>query len=243
MNSFPWRKYLKHILGKRDRDIRGEIDQQLLHQIVHLIDTCHGISPDTPLNKMTFVVFDTETTGFHPHAGDEVIEMGAVKIINGEIRYDQTFHSYVNPRKEIPEAVTAITGINVDKVRHAPILLEAVKEFLIFIRNVPLVGHCIHFDIQFLNFKLRKTCRRKISNPVIDTLSLASMVHPTMGNYTLDELLDFYHIPNKNRHTALADAIMTAQLFIKLIQKLQQNRIKTLRDLTDEIFHMQRFPS
>lgn len=190
-----------------------------------------------PLDKIRFVVLDTETTGLHPTRGDEVISLGAVVVQGGRIREEETFHQMVNPGRDIPQVVTELTGITKEMVLDAPKLLPVLRDFLEFARGSILVGHTLHFDLAFLNLKL-KQCGSRIDRPSLDTHDLSFLVDPAARNRSLDGLLVAGGIPVTNRHTALGDAILTGKLLLAYFDQLAKCNILTLQDL-ELIFQQQ----
>jgi DNA polymerase-3 subunit epsilon len=189
------------------------------------------LDPDTPLHKLRFVVLDTETTGFAPYGGDEVIEIGAVTVENGRPHPEQIFRRLVNPGRAIPIEVCALTGITPEQVAEADDLCTVLLEFLPFLDDACLIGHHLGFDLEFLNLKLRRFCGQTIRNPGFDTLNVAKALYPHLGSYSLDALLSAHGIEPAGRHTALGDAWLTARLFSMQLELLDVMRIKTLGEL------------
>ncbi|WP_286886932.1 3'-5' exonuclease [Aneurinibacillus sp. UBA3580] len=236
--SFPLGKYLKHITTSWYKE-KLPLDPQLIQEVQSMCESVQQHNyPDRHLRNMRFVVFDTETTGFHPYAGDEIISIGAVVIQNGQIQESEFFHEYIHPGKPIPPIVTEITGITDEDVQEAPLPLPVLHKFLRFVDDSYLVAHCADFDINFLNSKLRKLCKAKIHNPVIDTMTLAYHLLPTNQSYGLDTLLQQYKIEVEGRHTALGDAFMTAELYLAFIEELERRGIHTLHSLENYIKSM-----
>ncbi|MFT9849328.1 3'-5' exonuclease [Aneurinibacillus sp. REN35] len=238
MYPFPLSKYIKHITTNWYKE-KPILDPELIQNVKEMTDSIrHRTYPDRHLRSMRFVVFDTETTGFHPFAGDEIISIGAVIIQNGQIHESEYFHEYIHPNKPIPPIVTEITGITNDDVKDSPPALPVLHKFLTFIHDSYLVAHCADFDMNFLNSRLKKLCRTKLYNPVIDTMTLAYHLLPTNASYGLDTLLDQHNIEIKERHTALGDALMTAQLFLMFIEELERRGVHTLHELESYIKSM-----
>jgi DNA polymerase-3 subunit epsilon len=184
-----------------------------------------------PLQTSRYVVFDTETTGFFPYNGDEIIAVGGVVIENGRICEEQTFHELVNPFRSIPPAVTDITGINGRMVADKPGICAVINSFLDFIGDGILVAHNADFDMAFLNIKLNWYTQKEICNPVIDTYKLSRALLPELPSHDLDSLLRANQIPSQGRHTALGDSLMTARLFKNFLDELAERRIETLKQL------------
>ncbi|WP_339060299.1 exonuclease domain-containing protein [Tepidibacillus marianensis] len=184
------------------------------------------IHPDHQLKDLEYIVFDTETTGFHPYAGDEIISIGAVKITAGEIT--ETFHTYINPLRPVPPEIQTLTGITDQRLEDQPLLLEGLYEFLQFAYQSYLIAHSADFDLHFLNIALKKNLGLKIKHPIIDTMNIAYHLHPRWDSHSLDLLLQYYQIPIMDRHDALGDAKMTAKLFHCLLKKLEERGITTV---------------
>ncbi|MEW6459375.1 MAG: exonuclease domain-containing protein [Bacillota bacterium] len=189
------------------------------------------LDPDTPLSKLRFVVVDTETTGFEPAGGDEVIALGAVVVENGRPCPEQTFHRLVNPGRPIPPLVTALTGIADEVVAGEEDLVAVLQGFLPFLGSACLVGHHVAFDLQFLNFKLREFSGANIHNPVLDTAVIARALYPTLKYFSLDTLLAVHGIEPAGRHTALGDAWLTARLLELQLELLEMMRITKVAGL------------
>lgn len=160
----------------------------------------------------SFVCLDFETTGLSG-SRDQVTEIGAVKVIDGEVV--QRFSTLVNPGRPIPPNVVALTGISNDMVEDHPRIHEVLPLFLGFLGELPLVCHNAKFDCKFLERDLLKM-ERIIENPVDDTLRLARIVCPGLPSYKLSYLTDYFSIPQQDAHRAWCDAEATALLYLQL---------------------------
>lgn len=190
-----------------------------------------SVDLDKPLWENRFVVFDTETTGFYPYNGDEIIAIGAVVIENGTIQPQQAFEELVNPYRSIPPSVTQLTGICDDMVKDKRGICSVLNDFLDFIGNSVLVAHNAGFDTAFINIKLNWYSKTEISNPVLDTYKIAQALYPELPSFDLDSLLKTFSIPAAGRHSAFADSMMTAQLFLRFLEELKQRKIETVKQL------------
>ncbi|MFZ5650496.1 MAG: PolC-type DNA polymerase III [Bacillota bacterium] len=181
------------------------------------------------LRDLRIVVLDTETTGLKPHAGDEIISIGACVVKDGKI-LAENFHKLVNPMRSIPRFITELTGISDEMVADAPDFCPVVCEFLDYLKDSVLVGHSIDFDINFLNYKL-KPYSLKICNFNFDTGMISRALYPQLKIHTLDSILSSMGIIPEGRHTALGDALLTANVFINFLNRLEEMKIRTFFDL------------
>ncbi|MEO1201726.1 MAG: exonuclease domain-containing protein [Pseudomonadota bacterium] len=186
---------------------------------------------DAPLRKLTYVVFDTETTGLSPSDGDEIISIAGVRIVNGRVLRGEIFDSFVNPRRNIPGVSTKIHGITNAMVADAPPVEVVLPRFQAFAKDAILVAHNAAFDMKFLALK-EESCGARFDHPVLDTVLLAALVHGNQDSLTLDALAERYEIdlPAGERHTALGDSLATAEVLLRLIDVLRSAQIRTLRD-------------
>lgn len=173
------------------------------------------------LKNNNFIVFDTETTGFAPNIiYGKIIEIGAVKIINGEIV--DRFSTFINPGKiygkqqKIPKKIVEVTSITDDDVKDAPEIYEVMKNFNNFIGNDSvLVAHNAKFDIRFLNFWLNEQCKFHEADSYICTMELDKILFPDAENHKLCSCIERFGIKNEHAHRAVDDAEATAKLFLK----------------------------
>lgn len=186
---------------------------------------------DTPLHEIEFVVFDLETTGFFVNQGDEIISFGGVGVRGGQIIEEEQFHTLTNPNRLIPAHIEKLTGISNEMAVQAPSLIDSLRDFFQFVQRRVLIAHGTGHDKQFLNNALWKTSRTTLTHRVLDTMMIAKWLEPTRTNFELDELLLKYGVPITNRHHALEDAIMTAELWGKFIAIMQERQVITLGDL------------
>lgn len=192
---------------------------------------------DVTLSNMESVVFDLETTGFSPYNGDEIISIGAVVMVGGEVKEEDTFHSIVNPKRAIPENIEQLTGITNDMAADAPDLIDALRNFLEFVQQRVLIAHGSGHDKHFLNSALWRTSKVNLSHRLLDTMMVAKWLHPKQPNYGLDSLLKSYEVPITKRHDALEDSLMTARLWSKMVDTIKARDISTLGDLYAHLSH------
>jgi DNA polymerase-3 subunit epsilon len=178
------------------------------------------------LTDVTYTVFDTETTGLNP-AQDEIINIGAVRIVNGRLLRQEVIDYLIDPRRAIPAVATSVHGITNEMVRGRPAIDETLPRFARFAEETVLVAHNAAFDMRMLQNCEAATGVRFI-NPVLDTLLLSAVVHPDETDHSLEAIARRLGIDVMGRHTALGDAIVTAEVFLGLIRLLADQGITTL---------------
>ena len=187
---------------------------------------------DIPLNKLTFVAFDTETTGLNPSDGDEIIQIGAIRGVNGRILYNETVDQLVDPQRHLPKIATEITGITPEMLIDQPLIDPTLQQFHQFVDKAVLVAHNAAFDMRFLELR-EKSSGVQFQNPVLDTLLLSSIVHPNQQSHSLDAIAERMNLTIVGRHTGLGDAIVTAEIMVRLIPLLEAQGIKTLGEAVE----------
>lgn len=175
----------------------------------------------------SFVVFDIETTGFGP-VKDKIIEIGAVKVVNGAI-VDQ-FSTFINPEIPIPYEIEQLTGIKDEMVMDYPTIDVILPDFLKFCEGCALVAHNASFDVSFIT---KKSEELGIENDftVIDTVGLARILLPDLSRYKLNVVAKALNISLENHHRAVDDAGATAEIFIKFVEMLKQQGIHNIDEI------------
>ncbi|MBA4261472.1 MAG: DNA polymerase III subunit epsilon [Comamonadaceae bacterium] len=182
---------------------------------------------DWRLSELTYTVFDTETTGLSPSQGDEIIQIGAARIVNNKLLRQECFEQLVDPQRSIPEASIPIHGIRPEMVRGQPTIAQVLPAFHAFAQDTVLVAHNAAFDMRFLQLKEQQT-GAVFDHPVLDTLLLSAVVHPNQDSHRLEAIAERFNVTVIGRHTALGDAMVTAEVFMKLIPLLAEKGIHTL---------------
>lgn len=222
--SFPWRREPHPLLIENKERFKG-------------------FSQSRPLSEYTFVVCDTELTGLKKRR-DEIVSIGAVKIVNLQIELDETFHQYIRPQNLAHTDSTLVHRITPEQLRAMPPIDEVLPEFIRFCGDALLVGHYVALDMTFLNNATRKVLGGTISNPSIDTMRMAMGYKEAQfmecyghcklsTSYNLNDLSQEFNLPEFKPHDALEDALQTAYLFLYLVKKMKQGRIRTLKELYD----------
>ena len=186
---------------------------------------------DLPLMESTYVVFDTETTGFNAAGGDQMIEIGAVKICQGNIidRFDEL----IDPKKHIPDKITELTCITDEMVKGKDDEETVTKRFLEWIGDLPMVAHNAKFDISFIEMAMKKYNLGEFTNTVVDTLELSRALDQGYSRHSLSALVKRYNVTwdEDAHHRADYDAEGTAQVYHKMMQKLTSQNFNTIKDL------------
>ena len=179
------------------------------------------------LSELSYTVFDTETTGLNPSEGDEIIQIGALRIVNGRLLRQECFEQLVDPRRPLDRASAAIHGIRPEALAGQPTILEVLPVFHAFARDTVLVAHNAAFDMRFLQLK-EVASGLRFEQPVLDTLLLSAWLQPNQESHRLEAIAERMGVAVTGRHTALGDAIVTAEVFLRQIALLQAKGVHTL---------------
>ena len=186
----------------------------------------------TPVERLSFIVFDMETTGFDIAGEDRLLEIGAVYVDNLEVT-DEIYHTYVNPKRNIPDIITELTGIDDTKVKAAPEAKVAIDELFTFITNYRcnfLVGHFMSFDLSVIEHELKRANCSCSKPKGIDTLDLLQLLNICIQDKDLEDFANEFGITSIGRHTASGDATTTAYLACQLLTRLKR-RYRTWGEL------------
>lgn len=184
------------------------------------------------LTELTCTVFDTETTGLDPKGGDEIISIGAVRIVNGRLLHFEYFDRLIDPKRQIPWRSTQVHGIDPKMLNGQPTIIKVLPLFHQFAEDTILIAHNAAFDMRMLQLKEASTGVR-FSNPVLDTMLLSAVVHPGHKTHNLEQIAERVGVTIVGRHTALGDAIATGEIFLKLVPLLNSQGITTLKQARD----------
>jgi DNA polymerase-3 subunit epsilon len=187
-----------------------------------------SIDLDRKLSELTYTVFDTETTGLEPSKGDEIIQVGAARIVNNRLLRQEIFDQLVDPECPLKPESIPIHGITEDMVRGQPNIDLVLPAFHEFCEDTVLIAHNAAFDMRFLQLKEERTGIR-FTQPVLDTLLLSAVIHPNQESHKLDVILERLGVHIESRHNALGDALATAEVFLKMVPLLEEMGIVTVR--------------
>ena len=191
---------------------------------------------DTPLDQLTCVVFDTETTGLLPQQGDEIVQIAAVRLVNGRRVEGEVFDTLVNPGRPIPPGSTEVHGITDAMVAGAEGVAEVLPRFHRFAEGAVLIAHNAPFDMTFLRRREGELGLR-FDNPILDTVLLSAVIWGQSDVHSLDALTHRLGItiPEEARHTAIGDTMATAEAFLKLVPMLQARGLTTFGEVLAEV--------
>lgn len=190
----------------------------------------------TRLSDLTYVVFDTETTGLLPAQGDEIVQIAAVRIVNGRRVEGEVFDTLVNPGRPIPSSSTEVHGITEAMVREAPAMADVGRAFHRFAQGAVLIAHNAPFDMEFLR-RHEPAIGARFDHPILDTVLLSAVVFGQHEVHSLDALSHRLGItiPEEARHTALGDTVATADAFLKMLPMLQARGFDTFGAVLAEV--------
>lgn len=213
---------LRNLLGNLRRLVR----KRKLPDDPHLAALCEEFRHHNkkqilakPIEESRFVIIDTETTGFHVYAGDEMVSIAMLEY-KGLSATGREYLQLINPERPIPQESTAIHGINDNDVANSPLISDVLPDIAEFIGDAVLIGHHINFDIRFLNKYFKRELRCQLRNPYLDTMLLFTTHTGRIGQYSLEEVADCCKIKVVDRHTARGDALMAGGIFTCLAPML-----------------------
>ena len=219
VQSFPT---ANHMVEKADFKVLYGMEGYLVDDIKEVVENSknQGLMEE-------YVVFDIETTGFSP-LNDRIIEIGAVKLVNGEIT--ERFSEFVNPEVPIPFEIEKLTGIKDEMVLSAQKIEEVLPRFLEFSKNAVMVAHNAGFDMSFI-YANAKRMNLSLKKTVVDTVGLARILLPDLNKYKLDVVAKALHISLENHHRAVDDAGATAEIFEAFIKMFIDKALQSLDEV------------
>ncbi|GAB2179675.1 3'-5' exonuclease [Dongia sp. agr-C8] len=185
------------------------------------------ITASTLLAALPALALDTETTGLDP-VRDRIVSLGAVRLQGAELQRDQVIDRLINPGRKIPAASTAVHGISDRMVADAPAYAAVAPEIMAALQGVALIGHHTVFDLAVLRRASNAVGIDWQDPPWLDTALLYSALHPEARDFELDAVAQQVGVAIRGRHTALGDALATAEIYLKLLPDLEAHGIVTL---------------
>jgi DNA polymerase III subunit epsilon len=181
---------------------------------------------DSPLDALDYVVVDCETTGGSPGRGHRITEIAAVRVDRGG-RLQGEFAALVNPARPIPRSITRLTRISDDMVACAPPFVEVAPGLQEILAGAVFVAHNAPFDLRFVEWELRRGDYGTPRGRVLCTARLARKVMPELRSRSLDSLIDFYGLYCDARHRARGDALVTVEVLVRLLDRVEEQGIGT----------------
>ncbi len=188
-----------------------------------------AVSNATPLIALDAFVIDTETTGLDP-AKARIVEIGAVPLVRGRLDGKAGLCRLVNPGVPIPAATTAIHHIDDAAVADEPAFASVWPEVSATLSGAVLIGHTLGFDLAVLKRECERAGLPWRAPRTLDTRLLAQVAEPNLSGFTLEHLASWLGVAIEDRHSALADATLTAKIFLALLPKLREGNIRTLAE-------------
>ncbi len=188
-----------------------------------------------PFKELPVVVFDIETTGFYPYNGDCILSIGAVKMIGSEVLEDQLFYKTIYNDTPPSQEIVDLTGITGSELKKAEPLDVVLKQFFQFVKSDTLVAHHSSHEKQFMKHASWTALKTSFQHRIIDTTFLTKVMAPEIEHVSLDDWCDHYDVPIGKRHHALYDAVATARLWSKGVQKVEDMGFHNLKDIYTHI--------
>ncbi|WP_281202699.1 exonuclease domain-containing protein [Cytobacillus kochii] len=189
----------------------------------------------TSLNQMSAVVVDIETTGFSPDNGDQILSIGAVKILNGRIDHDNYFYSLIQYEKDLASSIKHLTGLKEEELKNAPPLADVLLDFLKYTESLPFIAHHSNHEKRFFQHAFWQLYRTSFKHRVFDTSFLYRIIDTVDHSVRLETLCEKNQIEVKHRHHALGDAMLTAKLWVCYVEKVKEQGCFTMQDVYEKL--------
>jgi DNA polymerase-3 subunit epsilon len=235
----PLIQFMRGISGKVNSGLFGGVTGQNLEQMAFLRHIQKEMNEknvmEIPLSELNVVVFDIETTGFSPEQGDEILSLGAVKVYGGEMKETEVFYSLVRFEHTLSPEIEGLTGISDRDLKDAPLLSDVLVQFFEFTKGFTLVAHHANHEKSFLQHASWKLFRTSFKHRIVDTSFLYRIAEPDLKLVRLEDFCEHNAISVINRHHALGDAILTAKLWCLYLNKVQELKCRTLKDIYERL--------
>lgn len=183
-----------------------------------------------PLTQLNVVIFDIETTGFFPERGDQILSIGALKFRNGHIS-DETFYSLVHFNGSLSPEIKHLTNLDDADLQMAPTLSDVLIRFYEFVQSDLLIAHHASHEKKFLHHANWRVFKKPFQHRIVDTSFVFNLIVPEKHIVTLDDYCTHSGVEIRNRHHALGDAMLLAELWQQAIPKLSEQGCDTLTDV------------
>lgn len=229
-------QFFRQISGKLSSNIYAGLQGPTTPQHMAFVRGLHKElkqknSLETPLNELKIVVFDIETTGFFPERGDEIISLGAIKMTGQQIEEKETFYTLVKSSAPLSDEISTLTKIKDEELQAAPAAMEALMQFFKFINSDVLVAHHAKHEQAFMQKFTLDLFKTRFEHRIIDTSFLIRLTNPTPKSTSLEDVCNECGITIKDRHHALGDARMTAEVWRYYLKLAEKNGFTTLREV------------
>ncbi|MEH7076743.1 exonuclease domain-containing protein [Neobacillus drentensis] len=233
-------QYFRQISGKVSSNIyagfQGQANPQQLSFIRQLQKEMKVKNNlDTPLSELEVVVFDLETSGFYPEKGDFVLSIGAVKMTGQHIEEKDTFYSLIQSDLPLSEEISILTNINEKQLRDAPSARDVLIQFFQYTQSHILVAHHSIHEKSFMQKMTWDHLKSRFEHRIIDTSFLIRLSDSSLKSLPLEEVCTKCGIAIENRHHALGDAMLTAQIWSSYLQLALQNGYSNLREVYEHL--------
>ncbi|MCM3733632.1 exonuclease domain-containing protein [Fictibacillus nanhaiensis] len=240
MRINPFIQFMKQVQGRINSGVYASLQGQSSPQHIAFLRQLEKElkieeSLTVPLDELNVVVFDLETTGFFPDQGNEILSIGAVRVKGGEVKHEETFYSLAHCSRELSPEIKQLTGIRQDDLVEAPELSKVLIDFYEFVKGDVLVAHHASHEKSFLQHFNWKLFRSRFKHRIVDTSFIIKIAEPDLNAIRLEDCCDHCGIPVKDRHHALGDAKMTAELWSNYVRRIHELGFKTLSDVYEKL--------
>ncbi|MBD1380500.1 exonuclease domain-containing protein [Metabacillus arenae] len=191
-----------------------------------------------PLDELKVVVFDIETTGFFPDQGNDILSIGAIKVKGCEVYEDEVFYSLINHEESLADDIKNLTGLSEDELKVAPPASQVLLKFFEFAKDHTLVAHHATHEKSFMQHASWKLFKTPFKHRIVDTSFLYRIVEPSMKFVRLEDWCEHNQITVKDRHHALGDAKLTADLWSIYLSQVKNLGCRNLRDIYERLSHL-----
>jgi DNA polymerase III subunit epsilon len=236
MNMNQMMQFLRQIPGKLGSNMYSAVaNQSDPNNVAFVRQLQRDIRKQDVLEKsfseLNLVVFDIETTGFHPRNGDKILSIGAVKMVGEKVLEEEFYYSLIYNEIAPSAIIEELTGITSSDLLEAPPIEKVLTEFFQFVKKDPLVAHHANHERNFMQHVTWSVLKKRFEHRLIDTSFLTKVVDPKTNYLTLDDWCSHYHIEIEKRHHALYDSLATAKLWSQSLKQIQKLGFQNLKEV------------